>query len=311
MRELLLANVSRLPAAPEHTGQREWPLSRAALMLSLLAHVMGGFMASRWSWTGEPPLLPAPTAEFVFMPSPRPAAPAAVPQAAPPVAPPTPAPAVAPPAVAPQQIEVGAREAVEAELGPAPGVAEPPAAPLPPRAVLDPLAPSPVLPRVTRFDLDEARQRAAAEVVEERASEPEYLTFSVDDVAAPRPAAEPERRSIFDGTGSKGVSAMTVGQARTRVGRRVAEICNALTGGFSFMGLGSFCAEADDEPSGLFPEVRPEILDLMPACEETRPLAAQLGEETEFPTIKCELVPKPELPARWSFPDSARSQDPE
>jgi hypothetical protein len=70
----------------------------------------------------------------------------------------------------------------------------------------------------------------------------------------------------------------------------LSELCNALTGGFSLMGFGSFCGKADDEPSGLFPEVRPQYLDLMPECVETRPDAA---EPSPFPTVKCRLV-KPE-----------------
>ena len=70
----------------------------------------------------------------------------------------------------------------------------------------------------------------------------------------------------------------------------MSELCNALTGGFSLMGFGSFCAAADEEPSGLFPEVRPAYLDLMPECVETRDTAPQLARESPFPTLKCRLV---------------------
>jgi hypothetical protein len=68
------------------------------------------------------------------------------------------------------------------------------------------------------------------------------------------------------------------------------------------MGWGSFCAAPDDEPSGLFPELMPEYLTLKPECVETRPVAAELGEESAFPTIKCELVPRVDV-GRWAFPD--------
>lgn len=300
MRELRLANVPLVLAEPGEALRRAWPLSRAALVLSLLAHVVGVYVASRWSWTDEMPVLPGPTAEFVFMP--------VLPRAEPLVAPRPeavePAPlapeAPAPEEPAPEALESAARDSVPTT----PRIAAPvPRAPAP-APVTAPQTPpsSPLAPRITPLELEAARQRAASEVIEAREAESEFLTFSVDDVAPPRAAAAEPKRSIFDGTGSTRVSGTTVGQQRTRIGRRVAEFCNALTGGFSFMGLGSFCAQAENEPSGLFPEVRPAILDLMPECEETRPLAAQLGEETAFPTVKCRLVPKPELPERWAVP---------
>ena len=301
MRELRLANVPVLPSMSAD-GAPRWPLSRTALVISLLAHVVGAFVASRWSWTGEPPALPAPTAEFWFVPMPLPPEPLPEPErATPPPVPVEPAPVVEAPPVPRASIVRGVapepRTAVQPER---PAPAAPPEA----ESVVPDVAPpvSPPARRITVQELEEARQRAASTVVEEGALEDEFLTFSVDDVAPPRPPPPEEKRSIFDGTGSSGPSVMAPGQQRTRFGRRVAEICNALTGGFSFMGLGSFCAEADDEPSGLFPEVRPEILDLMPECVETRPLAAQLGEESEFQTVKCALVPKKELPERWELP---------
>ncbi len=69
----------------------------------------------------------------------------------------------------------------------------------------------------------------------------------------------------------------------------MSELCNALTGGFSLMGFGSFCAAANDEPSGLFPEVRPAYLDLMPECVETRDTAPQLR--------SGKPVPDPQVPS--------------
>ena len=71
----------------------------------------------------------------------------------------------------------------------------------------------------------------------------------------------------------------------------MSSLCNALTGGFSFMGWGSFCASpSESEPSGLYPEVRPEYLDLMPVCVDTYDTAPELAREAPFPTIKCRLV---------------------
>jgi hypothetical protein len=169
-----------------------------------------------------------------------------------------------------------------------------------PAAVAPPL----VAPGV---DFAEERRRAAAEVIGERASD-SYLTFSIDDVAPPRAEPEPKpKRSIFDGGGADfgGRSVGTVGQQRTRIGRKVAEFCNALTGGFGvgFQGFGLFsaCARPDDEPSGLFPEVRPAYLDLLPECAESQPENPELAAAAPFSTVKCRLVRQVEV-ERWAYP---------
>jgi hypothetical protein len=123
------------------------------------------------------------------------------------------------------------------------------------------------------------------------------MTFSLDDVVPPRPEPEPPPPpSIFDGGGSDfgGRSVGTVGQQRTKFGRKLAEFCNALTGGFgvAFQGFGLFkaCASPESGLSGMLPEVRPEYLDLMPECVDTRDTAPALALEAPFPTVKCRLV---------------------
>ena len=137
------------------------------------------------------------------------------------------------------------------------------------------------------------RSRAANQVIGSRADEKEYLTFSIDDVAPPRPEPEPDTPSIFDGGagGPRGPNVGQLGQARTKVGQKVSALCNALTGGFSLMGWGSFCGgPSDGGPGGLFPEVRPAYLYLMPECVDTRDTAPALALEAPFPTVKCRLV---------------------
>jgi hypothetical protein len=63
------------------------------------------------------------------------------------------------------------------------------------------------------------------------------------------------------------------------------------------MGFGSFCAPPPDgSPSGLFPEVRPAYLDLMPECVDTRDTAPALALEAPFPTVKCRLVEPEPIP---------------
>jgi len=274
MRELELAGIPSIDATrPRQGGRAPFPLSRTAFIASMFAHAIAGYALSRnlWSDAASPP---RPRAEFFLFEIPAPRPPEAVP-VTPPVEPvpevreetvPAPAPRPAPPVAEPTVV-------VEA-----PPLAEPaPSAEPAPRASID---------------FDEERRRAVNQVVESRAGEREYLTFSIDDVASPRAEPEPDKPSIFDGTGGpRGPSVGQLGQARTKFGHRVSALCNALTGGFTLMGWGSFCAgPGDSEPSGLFPEVRPAYLDLMPECVDTRDTAPVLALEAPFPTVKCRLV---------------------
>jgi hypothetical protein len=283
MRELELAGHPSIYATRALGGERraQFPLSRMAFGASIVVHVLVGYALSRTEWPTSPPA-PQPLAEFFLFEMPRPAAaPESVPAPAPIVSPPEvrePPRAAEPPAPAPRPAEP----------------IEPPAPAIAPTEV-PPVSTTPVRPIPSSDDLTEARQRAANEVVTEGAAEPEYLTFSMDDVAPPRPEADPEpKRSIFDGAGGgpSGPSVGQLGQSRTKVGAKLASLCNALTsGGFSLMGWGSFCAgPSDGGPSGLFPEVRPAYLDLMPECVDTRDTAPALALEAPFSTVKCRLV---------------------
>jgi hypothetical protein len=289
MRELELAGIPSIDATrPRRDGRAHFPLSRTAFVASIVVHVLAGYALSRQVWT-DAALPPAPTPEFFLFEMPAPRAREAVP-AAPPASPvpevreerePAPAPQPAQPAPEPTVV---VEPPPAAEPAPQPDVAPAPA----PRAYID---------------FDEERRRAANQVIGSRAEENEYLTFSIDDVAPPRPEPEPDRPSIFDGAGDAdfgGRSVATVGQQRTKLGRKLAELCNALTGGFGvvFQGFGLFsgCASPDSEPSGLFPEVRPAYLDLMPECVDTRDTAPALALEAPFPTVKCRLVKQEEVP---------------
>ena len=279
MRELELAGVPSIDATrPRARGRAQFPLSRTAFAASIVAHAIAGYALSRSLWP-DAPSLPLPTAEFFLFEIPVPP-PEAVPVT--PLAEPVPE--------------------VREETVPAPVPRPAPPAPEPAVAVEEPplVDPAPAAERAPRafIDFDEERRRAVNQVVEARAADKEYLTFSIDDVAPPlRPEPEPEKPSIFDGTGSsRGPSVGQLGQARTKLGHRVTALCNALTGGFSLMGWGSFCAgPPDGEPSGLFPEVRPAYLDLMPECVDTRDTAPALARESPFPTVKCRLVMPEEI----------------
>lgn len=280
MRELQLAGHP--PSDPTRllgvAGRTRFPLSRTAFIASVAVHVLAGYMLSRQVWSSTAPPQ-SPIADFFLFEMPQPRLTEAVPA-------PVPAPISEP---SPPLPEV--RELPQLEVAPSPRPAEVVEQAPPP-------APMPVPVRTPSLEeLDEARRRAAQEIVSERAAEKEYLTFSIDDVAPPRAATEPKpKRSIFEpGPGTRGPSVGQVGQARTKLGHRMSELCNALTGGFSLMGFGSFCSSSASEPSGLFPEVRPAYLDLLPECVDTRDTAPALALEAPFPTIKCRLVKQEEL----------------
>lgn len=290
MRELELAGFPSLDSTrPWRGGQTRFPLSRTAFIVSVAVHVLVAYALSRQVWTAAP--LPAPNAEFFLFemaaPRSREAAPVAPPAEPPPEARDEPAPAPAP-VPAPRPVEPAPTVVVE----------QPPA--VEPSPSDEPVPPAEVAPaRAPRayIDFDEERRRAANQVIGSRAAENEYLTFSIDDVAPPPPEEEPEpKRSIFDGGGADfgGRPVATVGQQRTKFGRKLVELCNALTGGFGvgFQGFGLFsaCGSPDSGPSGLFPEVRPAYLDLMPDCVDTRDTAPALALEAPFPTVKCRLV---------------------
>jgi hypothetical protein len=151
-----------------------------------------------------------------------------------------------------------------------------------------------------RIDWEKERKDAVAKVLEEIAREDGYITFSTDELFEEPPAAAPNpREKIFDSPQrGRSRSALTPGQARSRFGNRVAELCNALTGGFGIslfgFGVGTVCADAGPE-ADFFADIRPAYMNSLPVCVETRdPLLNPVG-SNEFPTIKCRLVEKDEL----------------
>jgi len=148
----------------------------------------------------------------------------------------------------------------------------------------------------TEAQLEEARRRAIEAIREQREREENYLTFSLDDLIDAPPPEEPgPSESIFEAAeryrGRGGASVLSPGAARTRIGRALAELCNALTGGFG-LGFGgrnfaSVCAEQGESPK-LFAHLKPAYLRSRPVCREVQTGTA--AADTEAPTIKCELV---------------------
>jgi hypothetical protein len=258
-------------------------LSRPALVVSILLHLGVLVAVGRFAWQRTDVELAAPTTEYVWIGA---------------LAPPTPPTELPTPDELPTPNEVPTRApppAVSPAPPPRPAAATPEA---PPTAV----APPPVAPAEapgapagpTRLDLDTARREAAAAVVEQHARDDEILRFSLDDVAPPPPKREPKKPSIFDkGVASGGSGVLSPGKARTAAGFKLRSWCNRISGGgFGFFGIPVCTSPGIRPPSGLFVESIPEYMKTKPECEETRPLAAALGETSEYPTVKCRLVPK-------------------
>jgi hypothetical protein len=295
MRDLRLAVPSTDPGprgARVRVAASWW---RNALAISLLVHAVGLYAAGRFAFTVDEPARLPDLGDFFF----------SVERVVPP-------PSAPPSAEAPSVVETpSVPPVVEA---PAPETREPVAEEAaPPQAAPETLAESIAreaveeaeLPSAT--DLEEARLRAADEIVAERGAGDSSRTFSIDDVAPPRPVEEPKPKyDIFNpGPGAARRSVGQVGQARTRFGHKVSELCNALTGGFGvgFQGFHLFdaCGGPDDEPSGLFPEVRRAYMDMLPECAESEPENPELAAAAPFSTVKCRLV-RPVQVERWAYP---------
>ena len=128
-----------------------------------------------------------------------------------------------------------------------------------------------------RIDWARERQRAIAELRTQRDTESHYPTFSADDLVAPPLPEDPnpwhdELGPLFDsrpGSSAPPHNFAAVGQSRTRVGRALADFCNALTGGFGVALQGhtffSLCARVDSGPD-LDSAIRPETLKWLPEC---------------------------------------------
>jgi hypothetical protein len=296
MRELIPAIHPLLDAAPAHgvDASRTAPPSRTALTTSIVLHLVGVYLVGLTVFRSDELPSTIPSADFVWLDA----------RIVPPIAPQADEPREIETPVPPTEVETENREPPAEPLSPPTRVVEQVpqvVTPIPPEPVVETESPSVVAPSI---DFEAESRRAAAEVIAQREREGNYLTFSIRDVAPERIEEEPEPPSIFDGGAGnpRGPTVGTLGQTRTRFGARVASLCNAVTGGgFSLMGWGSFCADPDDEPSGMLPELMPEYLTLIPECDETQPTNVPREDPTSSPTTKCRLVPRVEE-KRWAFP---------
>lgn len=158
------------------------------------------------------------------------------------------------------------------------------------------------------FDFEAEREKAVALIIEEQARERSYRTFSLDDLIDEAPPEDPDPgadQDVFAPPSSPGGrSAMRPGQARTRIGRAIGEICNSLGGiGVGFMGFGLFSlCEGEGERADFFGHLRPAYMEKLPVCTEQELSDAQLAaaqitdfSEIERTVVKCRLVDRDEV----------------
>jgi len=156
-----------------------------------------------------------------------------------------------------------------------------------PSSRAEPEAPAPPRPAI-----DWERERRA--VLDRLAEEPSgrYSTFSADDFIAPasRPADPAPSGEIFS-PNTRAPSLLSPGRQNTRFGRKLADICHALTGGFSVALQGhtlfNLCA-ASGGRSDLFAAIKPEYLKVLPDC--TVDLPREVTEQIPPTLVRCRLV---------------------
>jgi len=147
------------------------------------------------------------------------------------------------------------------------------------------------LPR-NELDWERARRAAITQLLEEREHAPHYATFSGDDFAAPpTQAREPVPTGEVFSPNANGPSLFSLGQQHTRFGRKLAEICHVLTGGFGVALQGhvlfNLCA-AEGGRSDLFAAIKPEYLKLEPDCATDLP--PEVVASIPPALIRCRLV---------------------
>jgi hypothetical protein len=154
--------------------------------------------------------------------------------------------------------------------------------PTPPSTRRAPNAPSTghaPTPRRANIDWDAERRLAIRQLSRELERENRFPTFSFNDIVPKSPPEDADPlEHLFDGGGGgapPGRSVLGVGQARTKVGRFLSNLCNALTGGVSVFGVMSLCARDTTGPYSASP-LRPEYLKKLPVCEDTAVAAAPI-----------------------------------
>jgi hypothetical protein len=162
----------------------------------------------------------------------------------------------------------------------------------PPPAASEQAEPESAARSRARPQIDWEQQRRAA--LDQLRGEPSgrYSAFSADDfIAAPVPRTDPAPSGEVFSPNKHVPSLFSPGQQHTRFGRKLAEICHVLTGGFGvgFQGFALFNACAGEGGrSDLFAAIKPEYLKVVPDC--TTDLPKEATEQIPPTLVRCRLV---------------------
>jgi hypothetical protein len=162
----------------------------------------------------------------------------------------------------------------------------------------DPLAERALLPLVPEdYDVEAARADAVARVVESLRAQSEYRTFSLDDLPGggatdPDEGAQAQPDIFAAAAKLRSDGALTKGRNSSRLARRIFELCNQLTGGFSIQGFLNICADPAPR-ADLFGHLRPRYMESVPLCtaDEELDIAIEQTGSGAVGSFKCVLVP--------------------
>ncbi len=259
-------NGSGSPTGRPHSKRRRW-----AIPLSITLHVAVFLAIGTVPWAASDlPRPRVPLARVVWLtdqPKPSPEQSALEPTEATTVtdaAAPEPEVPVAPPRPSPEPAPERQRRARPVEPNPRPAPAPVPPATAPSSAANGP----PAAASVPEVDWDKEREKAVHDVLEQRARQREYLTFSLDDLVKEPEPAEPVLPPL------------------------VVDSCVIVKGKlqrFAALMMGRCVREARGD---LFALIKPAYLKAHPVCIETRPDSpgSFLSDGRQISTVKCELV---------------------
>jgi len=257
------------------TGRRPSQRRRWALPLSIALHAAVFFSIGVVPWAAsdlpQPPPLQARVVWLTELPEPKPDERALDPTEAATVDE-GPAPAAAVPAASatPKPEQPPASPPAERRPATRPVVPNPRPAPasVPPPATSSSTTEAPAAASIPEVDWEKERQSAVHDVLEQRAQQREYLTFSLDDLIKEPEPAEPVLPPLM-------VDSCVIVKGKLQR--------------FAALMMGRCVREARGD---LFALIKPAYLKAHPVCIETRPESpgSFLSDGRQISTVKCELV---------------------
>jgi hypothetical protein len=158
-------------------------------------------------------------------------------------------------------------------------------------------------------NFQELQKNAVANVVSRLNRQSNFVTFSQGDSLAIAPlSGPPADMSVFDAPDSPRASLLSPNKARSKAGRWIGELCNALTGGFGIIGTGITVCAGGEIYGKMFAHLKPDYMRKRPVCVDTATGSADIlaaSTEQEFSTVKCRLVDMDE----WGLIDLDRAAE--